>query len=115
MNTGELIRRYRMEKGMKQVELAEKTGILVSTLRQYELGIRNPKIDRVRVIAAALEIPFSYLLGLENEKNREKTLADFSTEEILAEMKRRIEGNYEKGSSKRKCKRKSSIVVEINC
>ena len=110
MNTGELIRKYRMEKGMKQVELAEKTGILVSTLRQYELGIRNPKIDRVRVIAAALEIPFSCLLGFESEKCREKTLADFTTEEILAEMKRRIESNYEKGLSKRDCKRKEKVI-----
>lgn len=110
MNTGELIRKYRMEKGMKQVELAEKTGILVSTLRQYELGIRNPKIARVRVIAAALEIPFSCLLGFESEKCREKTLADFTTEEILAEMKRRIESTYEKSSTKRECIRKEKTL-----
>lgn len=110
MNTGELIRKYRMEKGIKQVELAEKTGILVSTLRQYELGIRNPKIDRVRVIAAALEIPFSFLLGLEDDNCKEKTLADFSTKEILAEMKRRIENNRKKPYLR--CEKKENFIGE---
>lgn len=93
MNTGELIRKYRMEKGMKQVELAEKTGILVSTLRQYELGLRKPKIDRVKMIADALEVPFECLLEFETKIFKEKTLTDFTTEEIIAEMKRRIEND----------------------
>ncbi len=110
MNTGELIRKYRMDKGMKQVELAEKTGILVCTLRQYELGLRKPKIDRVKVIADALGVPFDRLLEFNTEKCKEKTLADFTTEEILEEMKRRIECNYEKGLSKRECKRKEKAL-----
>lgn len=105
MNTGELIRKYRMDKGMKQVELAEKTGIVVSTIRQYELGFRKPKIDRIKEIADALGVPFDCLLEFDTEKCKEKTLADFTTEEILAEMKRRIESNYEKSSTKRECKR----------
>lgn len=110
MNTGELIRKYRLEKGMKQVQLADKTGILVSTIRQYELGIRNPKTERLKIIADALEVTSSCLLGFEPEKCRENTLEDFTTEEILAEMKRRIESNYEKGSMKRECKRKEKTL-----
>ena len=93
MNTGELIRKYRMEKGMKQVELAQKTGIVVSTIRQYELGFRKPKIDRVKMIADALEVPFECLLEFETKIFKEKTLTDFTTEEIIAEMKRRIEND----------------------
>lgn len=93
MNTGELIRKYRMEKGMKQVELANKTGILVSTLRQYELGLRKPKIDRVKVIADTLEVPFECLLEFDTKIFKGKTLKDFTTEEILEEMRRRMECN----------------------
>ena len=79
-----------MDKGMKQVELAEKTGIVVSTIRQYELGFRKPKIDRIKEIADALGVPFEYLLEFDTKTFIEKTLADFTTEELLAEMKRRI-------------------------
>lgn len=77
----------------------------VSTIRQYELGLRNPKTERLKIIADTLEVPFSCLLGFEPEKCREKTLADFSTEELLAEMKRRIESNSREknmGDSKNK-------------
>ena len=110
MNTGELIRKFRMDKGMKQVELAEKTGILVSTIRQYELGLRKPKIDRVKVIADALGIPFDCLLEFDTEKCKEKTLADFTTEEILEEMKRRIECNY-KNTTKRESNKKEENTL----
>lgn len=78
---------------MKQIDLANKTGILVSTLRQYELRLRKPKIDRVKVIADALEVPFECLLEFETKIFKEKTLADVTTEEIIAEMKRRIEND----------------------
>lgn len=105
MNTGELIRKYRMDKGMKQVELAEKTGIVVSTIRQYELGLRKPKIDRIKEIADALGVPFDCLLEFDTEKCKEKTLADFTTEEILEEMKRRIESNCVKSVLKQNDKK----------
>ena len=105
MKTGELIRKYRIQKGMNTMQLAEKTGISLQVLRQYEIGFRNPKINRVRTIADALEIPYPWLLGMEGDEYRKSMLADFTTEEILAEMKRRIESNYEKSSTKRECNR----------
>ena len=113
MKTGELIRKYRLEKGIKQVQLAEKTGILVSTIRQYELGLRNPKTERIKIIADALEIPFSCLLGFEPENYREKTLADFTTEEILAEMKRRIENDNTKSKERFNVKTPHHLCMEI--
>lgn len=111
MKTGELIRKYRLEKGMKQVQLADKTGIHVSTIRQYELGIRNPKTERLKIIADALEVPFSCLLGFNPEKYRKKTLADFTTEEIFSEMKRRIANDNGKNSLKQKNK-KDELMIE---
>lgn len=110
MNTGELIRKYRVERGMTQLQLAEKVGIVESSIRLYELGMRNAKIQRLKEIADALGVPFSCLLEFDTEKYKEKTLADFTTEEILAEMKRRIESNYEKSSTKRECKRKEKSL-----
>ena len=93
MNTGKLIKKFRKERGMTQLQLAEKVGIAESSIRQYELGMRNPKTERLKEIAEALRVPFACLLGFETEIAKEKNLADFSTEEILAEMKRRIESD----------------------
>lgn len=106
MNTGELIRKYRIQKGMNTMQLAEKTGISLQVLRQYEIGFRNPKINRVRTIADALEIPYPWLLGMEGDEYRKRMLADFTTEEILAEMKRRIESNCAKKTRKQEDKKR---------
>ena len=89
MNTGDLIKKYRIEKGIKQVELAKLCNIAASTIRQYELGLRNPKAERLKQIADALNVPFSYLLGIELELSKEQILAGFTTEELLNEIKRR--------------------------
>ena len=89
MNTGDLIKKYRIEKGIKQVELAKLCNIAASTIRQYELGLRNPKAERLKQIADALNVPFSYLLGIELELSKEQILVSFTTEELLNEIKRR--------------------------
>lgn len=89
MYVGELIKKYRLEKGIKQVELAKLCNIAASTIRQYELGLRNPKTERLKQIADALNVPFSYLLGIELELSKEQILAGFTTEELLNEIKRR--------------------------
>ena len=106
MKTGELIRKYRIQKGMNTMQLAEKTGISLQVLRQYEIGFRNPKINRVRTIADALEIPYPWLLGMEGDEYRKSMLADFTTEEIVAEMKRRIECNCVKSVLKQNDKKR---------
>ena len=89
MNVGELIKKYRLEKGIKQIELAKRCNIAASTIRQYELGLRNPKAERLKQIADALNVPFFYLLGIELELSKEQVLAGFTTEELLNEIKRR--------------------------
>ena len=75
--------------------MAEKIGTTESTIRQYELGIRNPKTQRLKEIADALEVPFTNLLEFDIENYKGKTLADFTTEEILEEMKERMENDIE--------------------
>ena len=110
MNTGELIRKYRLEGGMTQCQLAEKVGILESSIRLYELGMRNATIQRLKEIADALGVLFSCLLEFDTKNYKEKTLADFTTVEILTEIKRRIESNYEKSSTKRECKRQEKTL-----
>lgn len=59
--TGDSIRKYRKQKGFTQKQLGEKCGINEANIRKYELGSQNPKIETLQKIAAALEIPVTYL------------------------------------------------------
>lgn len=49
--------------GLNQTELAEKSGIRVSSINGYVNGQYRPKFDRVLKLAAALGVAPSYLLG----------------------------------------------------
>lgn len=63
MPTGEKIKALRKQSGLSQVELAEKAGIAVNSLRLYEAGKREPKIDAVTRLADALGVSKQGLLG----------------------------------------------------
>ena len=56
---GKKIRAYREFRGYSQLQLAELSGINVGTIRKYELGIRNPKLDQLEKIATALGLNVS--------------------------------------------------------
>nr|WP_300839722.1 helix-turn-helix transcriptional regulator [uncultured Acetatifactor sp.] len=56
MTVAENIKRIRKEKHLTQKQLGEKCGMSESTLRQYEIGYRNPKIETIKKIADALEV-----------------------------------------------------------
>lgn len=73
MTVGENIKRIRKDKGLTQKQLGEKCEMAESTLRQYELGLRNPKIETLKKIAAGLEVPVEELLDL---KSLEKKLPE---------------------------------------
>lgn len=61
MTTGEAIRSIRKSKGMTQKRLGELAGIAEPTIRSYESGRLNPKIETLKKIAAALEVEVSAL------------------------------------------------------
>lgn len=50
-------------KGLKQVELCEKTGIGKSSMSHYINGTHSPTTDRVYLIAKALGVNEAWLLG----------------------------------------------------
>ena len=62
MTVGENIKEIRKEKHLTQKQLGEQCGISESTLRQYEIGYRNPKIETIKKIADALAVPYVRLL-----------------------------------------------------
>ena len=56
MNTGEIIKYFRLARNMTQEQLAQDAEISFSTLRKYEANERNPKYEQLSKIADALGI-----------------------------------------------------------
>ena len=63
MKFSERLKMYRENKGLTQIELAEKIGISSRMLQKYEAGIARPRLDIAEKIATALEISTDELLG----------------------------------------------------
>ena len=63
MTIGENIKRIRIQRGLTQAELAYLLKISESTIRGYELGIRNPKPSKLAAIAHALGVNVEVLLN----------------------------------------------------
>jgi len=62
LNVGEKIRKERLKKGIKQIELAKEVGISNTFLSDIETGRGKPSIDTLKKIAVALEINCSELI-----------------------------------------------------
>ena len=80
------IKKRRTDLDMSYQELAKKTGLSKSTLQRYETGsIKNMPIDKLEVIANALEISPAYLMGWEeiytDKKENNKTETSISIKE----------------------------------
>lgn len=54
MKIGEIIRAKRKAAKLTQIELAERAGVAVNSLRLYEAGKRSPKMDTLSKLSAAL-------------------------------------------------------------
>ena len=60
--TGQVIGRLRVQQGLSQEELAQKTGIARSHLAMIENGKKSASVETLWRIAEALGINLSYLL-----------------------------------------------------
>jgi transcriptional regulator with XRE-family HTH domain len=70
-DTSEIIKRIKERRIMQNLsyqDLADKTGISKSTLQRYETGfIKNLPIDKLEILAKALNTTPGYLMGWEKE------------------------------------------------
>ena len=64
MTTGQRIKDVRKKAGLTQKELGEKLGLAFQSIAQWENDLRNPKIDTLQRLAAALGVPLEELIGL---------------------------------------------------
>ena len=67
MESKDLIRNFRKVKKYTQIELAEKAGIAVNTLRLYEGGKRQPSMKQLQRLAGALDVSVTELIDSEDD------------------------------------------------
>lgn len=57
------IKECRERQGISMTKLAEKTGLTISAISQFESGERDPNLDSLDKLADALEVSADYLMG----------------------------------------------------
>ena len=62
------LRKKRIEKGMKQYELAEAVGLSSQAIYYYETGAREPNLETLRKLAAVLGCTLDELIGREADQ-----------------------------------------------
>ena len=73
---GTNIKRFRSEKGITQKELAAALGVSYQMVQSWERGARNPKMETIQKIAAALGV--SWLDLMPKEALNANTIEDFA-------------------------------------
>lgn len=68
---GERIKESRLLKGMTQEELGAYLGVGKSTINKYEMGKIKVPSDNIEIIAKALGVSPSYLMGWDEEEETE--------------------------------------------
>ncbi|MCQ6268034.1 helix-turn-helix domain-containing protein [Fictibacillus sp. WQ 8-8] len=81
---GELVKKYRKEKGLSLSALAERAGIAKSYLSSLERNIQtNPSVQLLEKLAAVLDIPVEKLLNEKAEVNEAEL--DYEWAELVKE------------------------------
>lgn len=66
------VKECRIAAGLTQAELAARAGTAVGTIQQYELGIRQPRLDQLSRIADALDVTILDLLEMTEGSSQEE-------------------------------------------
>ena len=80
-------------RNMKQVELADKTGIDKGQISSYLSGKYKPKQENLSLLAAALDVSEYWLMGLDVPMEREGSAAD--VREQRKRFEAYVQGIYE--------------------
>ncbi len=66
MNFGERLKELRIEKGLKQMELAKSVGLSGTAIGHWERNERVPNLDAVISLGKFFHVSIDYLAGLED-------------------------------------------------
>ena len=92
MTVSEKIQEARSKAGLTQQQLADAIGTTTQNISQYERGVRNPKVETLRKIADALEVPVTEFL--------DETLISMTTGERIRKARLRADMTQEQLANK---------------
>lgn len=83
MSIGLNIKKWRKERGLTQVQLAEKTNLSRSYVADIERDRYNPSVETLEVISKALNVKISELVDANNpDPHEESELGDIPIEKL---------------------------------
>lgn len=88
---GERIKEARRQAGLTQKKLGELCGIAEPTIRRYELGKLNPKIETLQKIADALDVPVNELYDISTQPKSAPTLTKKDERDIARDLEKIME------------------------
>ena len=88
MTVGARIKEARKKSGMKQSDLAEKLGVAVITIGQYERDKREPSLNQLKAIAAALNADIVYLISGQTSAEVERGILIQAENEVRSELEK---------------------------
>lgn len=91
MATGERIKAARKKAGLTQKVLGEKCNMPDSQIRQYELGMVNPRIEQLRRIAAALGVYISDLVDDWGNFTQDEIISDLDEDTLFKNSKQLLD------------------------
>lgn len=76
MNFGDRLKSFRTEKKLTQEDLAKKVGVAKTTIIGYEKGNREPDVEKLKLLASALDITADELIGTGFNSKKAPSLSD---------------------------------------
>ena len=84
------LKKARLRAGFTQAQVAAIIGVAKNTYSNWETGVREPDLMKIKALAKALSVTCDYLIGLEKipeEQNKFlKLQSKFGTERLIAYM-----------------------------
>jgi len=88
VSIGQRIKAAREQAGITQVELGEKIGVSGVAIMRYEKGTRQPRLEQLQAIAAALGVSVNFFLPPDEWEDSALTFT-VSLEELKSDLEQR--------------------------
>ena len=72
MRIGDVIKSLRLERGLTQKDLGQKTGVSELSIRCWENGTKNPSVGALLTLSEVFKVPTDYLLGISGRYNTDE-------------------------------------------
>lgn len=81
MTFAENLRKYRIQHGMTQIDLSEKSGINPKTLSSYETGRTEPNLGEIRKLCNVFNCSIAEITG-----TKEREIGNITYEDVLVKL-----------------------------